>query len=584
MNLKTTTPPLKPSSGTRSNQLPCVPAPEFAAASAAQSSLTTAAISERCISLGLPTWQATANGESIVANTGEPAEIYTLLSGEGLATLLRDTITSWSGGVGVRVAQIWPDCWLIGVPDVAAGRLISWTLALAASPIALVSPTFEKLCRASDVDELECRRLLLHRANHDRRTVRMLAASMGWMTQDLARVAEDHATIKTFAHQVTDGLDALDVLQGAGRGMRVQLCPRDFVQRTCDRLHSHGGFPHILVWFASARGHASAFHSPAGEPVLRLSASDMLPGEIVSAGELYLNGDQIDEIIARLCMSVRPDDGPLVTPSMLNPRAGGATVVLPISRGDRLLGLMLAHRSSAEEALRGQNLLTIDNAVQSIAAILENAELYSNQQRLLLGTLGALTATIDAKDRYTCGHSERVAHLARQLALAAGLSAATAERLHICGLVHDIGKIGIPEEILRKPGKLTSDEYEIVKTHSDTGYTILRQMPMLSDVLPGIRHHHERWDGKGYPLGLAGDDIPLFGRIIAVADTFDAMSSDRSYRSSRSRSEVLAELQRVCGSQLDTTLVTAMLAINFAEYDELMRQHKAGVPPVRLAA
>src|SRR5690606_20290161 len=132
-------------------------------------------------------------------------------------------------------------------------------------------------------------------------------------------------------------------------------------------------------------------------------------------------------------------------------------------------------------------------------------------------------------------HSERVAYMATRLGEAIGLDAETAQRLHIAGLVHDVGKIGVPEAVLCKPGRLTDEEFKLIKLHPEIGHRILRDIPQLADVLPGVLSHHERWDGKGYPHGLAGEEIPMFGRLIAIADSFDAMSSTRTYRSAMPR-------------------------------------------------
>jgi HD-GYP domain-containing protein (c-di-GMP phosphodiesterase class II) len=213
-------------------------------------------------------------------------------------------------------------------------------------------------------------------------------------------------------------------------------------------------------------------------------------------------------------------------------------------------------------------------------AMLENATLYRAQQAMFLGTLRSLTAAIDAKDRYTCGHSERVALMAAKLAEAAGLSAAQAERVHICGLVHDVGKIGVPEAVLCKPGRLTNEEFAIIKQHPDIGHRILKDIPMLEDVLPGVLHHHERWDGKGYPQSLKGEDVPLFARLIALADTFDAMSSTRSYRAAMPRAQVLAEIERSAGTQFDPGLAARFVRLDFSEFDRMVQRHalEQGIP------
>jgi HD-GYP domain-containing protein (c-di-GMP phosphodiesterase class II) len=138
-----------------------------------------------------------------------------------------------------------------------------------------------------------------------------------------------------------------------------------------------------------------------------------------------------------------------------------------------------------------------------------------------------------------------------------------------------VGKIGVPESTLLKPGKLTEVEFGHIKKHPEIGFEILHQVPLLADVLPGVLHHHERYDGKGYPYGLSGTEIPLMARIIAVADTFDAMSSDRAYRARMPRVQVLAEIARSAGTQLDPRLAQIMQKVNLAEYDALSARHAA---------
>jgi len=140
--------------------------------------------------------------------------------------------------------------------------------------------------------------------------------------------------------------------------------------------------------------------------------------------------------------------------------------------------------------------------------------------------------------------------------------------LNWASILHDIGKIGIPESILNKPGKLTTDEYETIKAHPEKGHTILKPLEQISDSLPGILHHHERYDGNGYPAGLAGEEIPLNARIIAVADTFDAINSNRAYRAARPPNEAVEILERVAGSQLDSNLIEIFKQVYYSNFKE----------------
>jgi diguanylate cyclase (GGDEF)-like protein/PAS domain S-box-containing protein len=175
--------------------------------------------------------------------------------------------------------------------------------------------------------------------------------------------------------------------------------------------------------------------------------------------------------------------------------------------------------------------------------------------------LDGLVTAVDGKDHYTRKHSDDVSDRAVALAGELGLPADTVRCLRIAGLLHDVGKIGIPDRILRKPGSLNEDEYDIVKQHVSLGELIIKEIPNLLDVLAAVGSHHERYDGQGYPRGLSGEDIPLLGRILAVADAYSAMTTGRSYRKALTSAEAREELRRVSGTQLDPEVVKTFLAI-----------------------
>jgi diguanylate cyclase (GGDEF)-like protein len=174
--------------------------------------------------------------------------------------------------------------------------------------------------------------------------------------------------------------------------------------------------------------------------------------------------------------------------------------------------------------------------------------------------LHGLVIAVDTKDRYTKRHSEDVARYAVFLAERMGLDDEMKHTIHVAGLLHDVGKIGIPDTLLRRPGKLTADEFEIFKQHVALGDAIVRDLPDLDRVRAGIRHHHERWDGRGYLEGLEGEEIPLIGRLLAVADAFSAMTTTRPYRKALSVEEALKRLGDAAGSQLQEDLVVAFIA------------------------
>ena len=187
-------------------------------------------------------------------------------------------------------------------------------------------------------------------------------------------------------------------------------------------------------------------------------------------------------------------------------------------------------------------------------------ELGRQHSTLLANVVRALVSAIDAKDPYTCGHSDRVARYAVCLALEMRCSPHLLNTIYTAGLLHDVGKIGIHEQVLRKPGRLTDEEYEHIKAHPELGYHIRADVKPLGEVLPAVLYHHEQWNGLGYPHGLAAEDIPRMARIIAVADAYDAMTSDRPYRSGMPTEEVDQIFRDGAGKHWDPEVIEAYLA------------------------
>ena len=190
---------------------------------------------------------------------------------------------------------------------------------------------------------------------------------------------------------------------------------------------------------------------------------------------------------------------------------------------------------------------------------------------LLVHVVESLAAAIDTKDLYTRGHSGRVAEYAKRIAARAGYSQFRQDEVYMMGLLHDVGKIGVPNDIINKPSSLTEDEFAKIKEHPGMGAKILENIKEDPELTIAARYHHERFDGKGYPDGLSGFDIPEVARIIAVADSYDAMSSDRSYRKSLSQEEIISELTKGKGTQFDPKFADIMISI-MKEDEE--RSHK----------
>jgi putative nucleotidyltransferase with HDIG domain len=173
--------------------------------------------------------------------------------------------------------------------------------------------------------------------------------------------------------------------------------------------------------------------------------------------------------------------------------------------------------------------------------------------------MAALCQAVETKDFYTRGHSERVSRGSALLAREIGMGSERVEAIRYAGMLHDVGKLGVPTKVLQKTGPLTEEELASIQLHPMRGLEIVRQIGFLEEALAGIMHHHERVDGKGYPMGLARDEIPEFARVIAVADAFDSMTSTRSYRGARRADEAIAELRKWSGTQFDPVLVEAFI-------------------------
>lgn len=244
--------------------------------------------------------------------------------------------------------------------------------------------------------------------------------------------------------------------------------------------------------------------------------------------------------------------------------AGGAKLQsqarLPLQVKEDHIGSIFV-MSARRRAFDENHARALSMLASQVAVSLENAQLYENLRDNYAATIAALSATIDAKDHYTRGHSDRVMEYSVHIARALGLPEDAMETIRFAGLLHDIGKIGVSEAILLKPAKLSPEEFELIKTHSVIGASIVEQIDFLNKLTPIILHHHERYGGGGYPDGLYGDDIPLLARILAVADAFEAMTSERAYRPALTQDQAIAELRRCAGEQFDPMVVQVFLDI-----------------------
>lgn len=231
-----------------------------------------------------------------------------------------------------------------------------------------------------------------------------------------------------------------------------------------------------------------------------------------------------------------------------------SVIAIPLLGKETVRGVLLLGDATAGQ-FGDEDAFTIEKIAGQMSVALENARHYEEMRSLFINTITSLANAIDAKSAWTKGHSERVMEISATIARELGLPDEQIERVRLCGLLHDIGKIGIIEALLEKPELLSEDEFPPMRLHPEKGVAILSPIMQLRDILPGILYHHERIDGTGYPEGLKGESIPLEARIIAVADSFDAMVSDRPYKAALKPYQALRELESKAGTQFDARIV-----------------------------
>ena len=241
-----------------------------------------------------------------------------------------------------------------------------------------------------------------------------------------------------------------------------------------------------------------------------------------------------------------------------------AVMCVPLRTTDDILGALYVDSLSAPGRFAEADLELLSALGNQAGVALHRVRLMGELERLLMDTIRAIAATIDAKDGYTHRHSERVAALSRRIASEMGLPPEQQHTAELAALLHDVGKIAVADSILNKPGRLTEEEFDEMKKHPLHGARILShiQSPSVTAVLPGVQYHHERWDGSGYPEGLRGEDIPLLGRLLGIADYIDALTSARSYRGPLSLEEAIALLERESGRHFDPRIVQVVMQLH----------------------
>lgn len=349
------------------------------------------------------------------------------------------------------------------------------------------------------------------------------------LNHELSRRIRQQNTI----HQISEAVDRLqtseDIYQGmtdlAAKLLEVNRAAVLLLDRTTNHLLviAEHGFPSRVVGRAAGR------------------LGSGVPGKVAAEGEPMLG---------------RPGGDPMLE-SVLP--CQGAYLCLPIKIRGEVFGVMLVADKVDDRPIRGEDIFLLRFLLDKSGLSIENIALYESMVSNLHSTLGALVNAMEAKDPYTRQHSRRVTNLSVLSAQTMGLDMGQIEALRFAAYLHDIGKIGVKDNVLLKASSLSDDEYTQIKQHPVIGETIIQAMDLSPQERASIRHHHEHWNGSGYPDGLEGERIPLLARVVAVSDAFDAMTTDRPYRKAKSQGAAVQELMRYAGTQFDPEVVRAFV-------------------------
>jgi len=385
------------------------------------------------------------------------------------------------------------------------------------------------------------------------------------LAHNLEILARTDGQIELIGIELSRVYEELVLLHKISNNMRVTESDTNFLQLACDSLTDIVLVEGIAVLLervvdgdrrlviAAGSGlidlddrMAAILHSRLTEEVRR-GQEALLDSEVDAPFRFDWPGNIRNIIAVPLCTKEKGESNP-------HDRPGGDVSII---------GLMVAVNRVDKPDFDSTDIKLFTSVAAGCAVFIENGRLFNDLKELFVGSLKALTNSIDAKDQYTRGHSERVALISRwiaeRMAETEPLDEEHIHRIYLAGLLHDIGKIGIDENVLRKNGKLTPEERECIQRHPSIGASILRGIKQMRDIVPGVLYHHERVDGLGYPSGLRGDQIPLTGKIVGLADSFDAMTSKRVYRDALSIERALSEIRRGLGTQFDAKVAAVFL-------------------------
>ena len=388
------------------------------------------------------------------------------------------------------------------------------------------------------------------------------------------RHSADTAAASTgdFAIAAPSGLETVDLGVDAllDQLRRLETQQEDFIQADIQHLRELAVLNRLAETLSQRRSYvqvlkdavseARRIAQPARVWIIEPDASGAIRNVHADTGPLQSAESLPQEVRDAFARIVQEQPlGPLSLPSYTPDLPEGVYTGMSLHSGKHVAGVLLMYFTDPRRANNSHQTRLLQTMLHQTGVACENARLFETMSRMIVDVVIAMALAIESRDPYTGGHVLRVTAYGLMLGQTVGLDTQSLDVLRLGGLLHDIGKVAVPDAILRKPGRLTTDEFEVMQSHAPVGDDIVRSVPQLTFARSVVRSHHERFDGQGYPDKLAGTDIPLLARIAAIADTFDAMTSDRPYRRGMEFSAALAEITRCSGTQFDPELASAFV-------------------------
>ncbi len=431
----------------------------------------------------------------------------------------------------------------------------------------------QRLCDKLKIDSVYIVENLLADIVSSSRLAPILSLMIHRLLEKTRQCNESNVEIEAVSSSLAQSYEELSLLHRISDNMRINQTPLSFFEKFCCDIQEVVEAGELLIIWYDVNEASLPEGLATSRPYVVSSSQPPLKSEYVDL--IWDRTRELTAVDGRTEAGKYLIDSNVDSPFIFNwPKPINSIISVPISCEQNIVGAVAAINKENKpdfDSIDAKLLLSFTN---DIAAFLDNNRLYDDLRDLMLGSLMALTSSIDAKDPYTCGHSERVAIISRFIAEKLNLDDKQMHNIYLGGLLHDVGKIGVSELVLCKPGRLTEQEFDQMKEHPQIGANILGGIKQMAGVLDGVISHHERFDGNGYPRGLAGRSIPLAGRIVMIADAFDAMTSNRTYRNALALNTVLADLRRFSGTQFDPELTDVFLN---SDIDGLMNQLKGSL-------